>query len=99
MELIFTKNNIIIAVNRNKDGFLISDDNDIISIMDGEFLSDNNFTNIPQEPGIYNCDIEYWFSQGYLDGYPCDSESDIEFRIINIKLFRMNKLSTVAYVS
>lgn len=30
----------------------------------------------PEDAGIYRCTIEYYFNQGYFEGYSCDSESD-----------------------
>lgn len=45
----------------------------------GECLADYieySRTGFPEKPGIYRCTIEYYFHQGYLDGYMCDSECD-----------------------
>lgn len=55
-------------------------------ITDGYFGEDDITTiNIPNIPGVYRCDIEFWFEQGYSDGFKADGESDFEYRLVNIK--------------
>lgn len=50
--------------------------------MDGTFCEDNSFKNVPTEKGIYLCQIDFYFEQGYSDGYKADGESDWEYRIM-----------------
>lgn len=49
--------------------------------MDGTFCEDNSFKNVPKEKDIYLCDVDFYFEQGYCDGYKADGESDWEYRI------------------
>lgn len=53
--------------------------------MDGTFCEDNSFRNIPPECGIYLCDIDFYFEQGYFEGYKADGESDWEYHIVKAK--------------
>jgi hypothetical protein len=50
--------------------------------MDGTFCEDNSFKNVPTKKGIYLCQIDFYFEQGYSDGYKADGESDWEYRVI-----------------
>lgn len=40
--------------------------------MDGTFCDDNSFKNVPAEKGIYVCQIDFYFEQGYFEGYKAD---------------------------
>jgi hypothetical protein len=53
--------------------------------MDGTFCEDNSFKNVPTEKGIYLCWIEFYFEQGYSDGYKADGESDWEYYVVAVK--------------
>lgn len=57
----------------------------------GPDVEDNNFTNVPDKPGIYNCRVEFWFEQGYFEGYPANGENDWEFRIISAERINVSK--------
>lgn len=50
--------------------------------MDGTFCEDNGFKNVPTTKGVYLCEIDFYFEQGYSDGYKADGESDWEYRIV-----------------
>lgn len=50
--------------------------------MDGAFCDDNGFKNVPSEKGIYLCQVDFYFEQGYSDGYEADGESDWEYKIV-----------------
>ncbi len=49
---------------------------------DGPFCEDNTFYHVPKIAGVYRCRTEFWFSQGYAEGYPAGGESDWEFKIV-----------------
>jgi hypothetical protein len=53
--------------------------------MDGTFCEDNSFKNVPTEKGIYLCQVDFYFEQGYSDGYKADGESDWEYDIVEAK--------------
>lgn len=53
--------------------------------MDGTFCEDNSFNNVPTEKGIYLCWIEFYFEQGYSEGYKADGESDWEYYVVAIQ--------------
>lgn len=53
--------------------------------MDGTFCEDNSFKNVPTEEGIYLCWIEFYFEQGYSEGYKADGESDWEYYVVAIQ--------------
>ena len=53
--------------------------------MDGTFCEDNSFKNVPTQRGIYLCDIDFYFEQGYSDGYKADGESDWEYDVVAVK--------------
>jgi len=50
--------------------------------MDGTFCEDNSFKNVPTEKGIYLCWIDFYFEQGYFEGYKADGESDWEYKVV-----------------
>jgi hypothetical protein len=58
---------------------------DAMVFMDGTFCEDNSFKNVPTEKGIYLCWIEFYFEQGYSDGYKADGESDWEYYVVAIQ--------------
>jgi hypothetical protein len=37
------------------------------------------FNSIPLEPGVYHCLVDFYFEQGYFEGYKADGESNWEF--------------------
>lgn len=49
----------------------------------------------PDRAGVYVCDIEYWFSQGYHEGMPSDGESEWDFIPRNIKEIDLTKWSSM----
>lgn len=53
--------------------------------MDGTFCDDNSFIGVPEKKGIYLCDIDFYFEQGYCDGFKADGESDWEYKIVNVE--------------
>lgn len=53
--------------------------------MDGTFCEDNSFKNVPTEKGIYLCWIDFYFEQGYYDGYKADGESIWEYDVAEAK--------------
>ena len=70
-----------ILVAKGGDGFLVEAHPEISKGMDGIFLSDNHFKNVPTEPAIYVCRVEFFFMQGYFEGYRADGESDWYYEI------------------
>lgn len=55
--------------------------NDVLQMLDGSCCEDNSFKKIPQRTGVYLCIVDYYFEQGYCDGYRADDESDWKFVI------------------
>jgi hypothetical protein len=53
--------------------------------MDGTFCEDNSFKNVPTQKGIYLCLIDFYFEQGYFEGYKADGESDWEYVVASAK--------------
>jgi len=71
----------LIAVAFNKDAVIIDFPEDLINTLDGCFCADNEFKNIPQEPGFYKCKVDFDFEQGYFEGYKADGENTWEYII------------------
>jgi len=59
--------------------FILDAPDEIIQFFDGFFTEDNSFKGVPKEPGIYHCTVDFYFQQGYFEGYKADGESDWEF--------------------
>ena len=57
--------------------------------MDGSSCDDNGFKDVPSEPGIYICDVDFYFEQGYCDGYEADGESEWEYHVVKAKPLTM----------
>ena len=39
----------------------------------------------PEKAGIYRCTVDFWYEQGYFEGYACDSESDWGISVRDVK--------------
>jgi hypothetical protein len=65
------------------DDFLIECPEDIKPLMDGPYLADNCFTNLPEQFGCFAVRVKVHFYQGYFEGYRADGESALEFEIIS----------------
>lgn len=76
---------VVICVGFTGEGIIVKYPEEFRHRLDGSFCDDNLFVNVPKENGVYECDVEYWFSQGYSEGFPADGESDWEFRVVNSK--------------
>jgi hypothetical protein len=50
-------------------------------ILDGRYLSDNQFTNVPKQAGHYRAKVEYEYIPGYYEGYRAPGEDDWYFHI------------------
>lgn len=61
--------------------------------MDGRYMNEAEFMNLPDETGFFFCDVEIWFQQGYFEGWQCDSESELEFVLTNIRPLQILPLS------
>lgn len=72
-----------IAVTYNKEAVIINFPTDLIDTLDGCFCEDNDFINLPQDPGVYKCKIDFDFEQGYFEGYKADGENTWEYIITN----------------
>jgi hypothetical protein len=77
---------VVICVDVHGQGIILKYPLEFENHLDGSNCEDNLFENVPEKAGVYECDVEYWFSQGYSDGHPADGESDWEFRIVKSKL-------------
>jgi hypothetical protein len=75
----------IIAVGNSSQAQVIAAPKDAMVGMDGSFCDDNGFNDVPPEPGIYLCDVDFYFEQGYCDGYRADGESDWEYHVTKAK--------------
>ena len=95
-----TFQDIIIAV--DLQGFVVVVDGpnvDECVVLIGEDVTVNDYFGMegerygfPEEHGIYSCTIEVIFTQGYFEGYPCDSESDWDIQASDVqKLAVCNK--------
>lgn len=61
---------------------------EIIQFFDGFFCEDNSFNDrwfksVPLESGVYHCKVNFYFQQGYFEGYIAHGESDWEFVVIS----------------
>jgi len=63
--------------------YLVEADEEIMKGVDGLLLEDNDFRNIPEKPGVYLCRVEFFFQQGYSEGYQADGESEWYYEIIS----------------
>lgn len=48
-------------------------------------LDESDWSGLPMCPGVYRCACEFWFEQGYFEGYPHDGENCFEYRVIQTK--------------
>ena len=89
MEKIITFLRCIIAISMGGSILLIKGSQLLFDKMDGDFFDDNmtefEFKKINNPPGVYTCDVEFWFEQGFFEGYPHPGENDWVFKIKNIK--------------
>lgn len=53
-----------------------------LDCMDGRCGEDNGYRNLPTLDGIYLCTVDFYFEQGYCDGYKAGGESDWEFKVV-----------------
>lgn len=55
--------------------------------LDGLCLEDNCVPAkyLPTEPGFYAATLEFWFEQGYFEGYPANGESSVELTLTNVR--------------
>lgn len=91
MEKTHEWHNCVVAVTaKYKHRVLISGDPELIKFMEGDLFEDNcawgKLEGWPTEPGVYVGTIEYYFEQGYYDGYMADSESEWDYKFVNWKL-------------
>lgn len=79
--------NTIIGVSVGGWPFLIEGDPDLIKSMDGSNFEDNTQSpdKYPKGPGVYICTIEFWFEQGYFEGYKADGESEWDFIPVDVR--------------
>ena len=49
---------------------------------DGPFLDSGEWEGLPTAPGVYCCRAEFWFSEGWCDGYPAPGESSWGFNVV-----------------
>ena len=75
---------MIIAV-AGEQGLIIDVPKEIADIFDGIYCDDNSFKDVPKETGVYICNVEFYFHQGYFEGYKANGESDWEFKVISHK--------------
>lgn len=87
---------IAIAVNQQGERLVmvIHPDPSLLENMGGHPVFDGSETdskNVIQhlQPGIYSATIEFWFQQGYSDGYKADGESEWEFAFVDVKPYRL----------
>lgn len=72
----------VIAVSHDLAMILLAPDN-ALADMDGPFCQDNSFENIPVIPGVYLCSVDFYFYQGYYEGYKAYGESSWKYVITN----------------
>src|SRR3990172_568489 len=73
----------ILVSKENDLAYLVEGDEELLKGMDGPVLEDNLFRSVPEKPGIYLCRVEFFFQQGYCDGYQADGESEWYYEIIS----------------
>lgn len=76
---------VVICVGLDGEGIIIKYPEEFQHHLDGSFCDDNLFVDVPKESGVYECDVEYWFSQGFSEGFPAAGESDWEFKVVKSK--------------
>ena len=79
--------NTMIGVSLDGWPFLIKGDPELVKLMDGASFADNSqsIEEFPKKAGVYICTIEFWFEQGYFEGWEAYGESEWDFIPINIK--------------
>ena len=79
--------NVIIGVSASGGQFLISGDDKLKELMDGEAFEDNaqSLDKYPTEPGVYRCTLEFWFERGTHEGWDAPGESEWDFVPVNIE--------------
>jgi hypothetical protein len=91
MKLEKTFQNCKIASLKNDMVVLVDGPDELFEIFDGPFVEDNcqkeGEETFPKDPGFYVCDIEFWFQQGYFEGYIAHGESEFDFKAINVRKF------------
>ena len=81
---------------------LLDGPRDLMDLMDGDCLDDacmdEGRKTLPTDPGVYSATIEYWFQQGYFEGYPAPGESDYDFRLSNLRRIDLSRIPAPAEV-
>jgi len=88
------KTQMIIAYQREHSphGIILScPDGETKKSLDGDYIVDEDWDNdwkgteLFTESGIFLCEIEHWFEQGYFEGYKEDGESEWWFAIKSVR--------------
>lgn len=81
--------NSLIAITFNELRVLVDGDPELKKMMDGSLFDDNclgtELPSFPKAPGVYLATVEFWFEQGYYDGYKAPGESDYDFILSNVR--------------
>lgn len=90
MNLARTFDNVILGVSIFGGAFVINGSEELAKILDGPMIEDNtqSLDKYPTKPGIYRCSMEYWFEQGYNEGWIAHGES--EWDLIPVKVERIS---------
>lgn len=93
MRKLLEYHNCLVAVlAKDHLAYLVDGPEDLKIHLDGSCLQDNmskyRCLLLPTHPGIYLMTIEYWYEDGFMDGYPAPGEREIDFSVSNIRRVR-----------
>lgn len=72
----------LVAVGFNGTAILVEYPKDMVNwLLESDWMDEFDWKGIPDKAGLYKCKVTFWFDQGYIDGYPCDSENSWGFII------------------
>ena len=72
----------LVAVGFNGTAILVEYPKDMVNwLLESDWMDEFDWKGIPDNAGLYKCKVTFWFDQGYIDGYPDDSENNWGFII------------------
>ena len=78
------KYEIAFAVSIDGDAFLVSAPESVRNANDEcANMDKSGWDDLPDAPGFYKATAEFWFQEGYFEGYPAPGESSFGFALLD----------------
>jgi hypothetical protein len=85
---------IFFAVSMDGDAFLVSARESVLNANDERsFMEKSDWDGLPTEPGFYKGKAEFWFEQGYFEGYPAPGECSFGWQMVECEPLETPKAS------